>query len=220
MIPAYLEPNNDFTHGANFASGGAGALISSHAGFNLGDAKSRKLLSTAVYLFSCGANDYQSPYYPYTHEQYVDIVTGNMTNVIKGIYEKSGRKFGVVTAPLIGCWPGIRIRQSRNTCNTEIDELTRLHNQALAKRLEHLEKPLEGFMYARFDISTAISYRMKNPSKYERACCGSGPFGGIYSCGGMRRIKEFELCNNATDYLFFDNFHPIELASHQFAETF
>nr|GFA31174.1 GDSL esterase/lipase 1-like [Tanacetum cinerariifolium] len=245
IIPAYLEPNNDFTHGANFASGGAGALISSHAGFvvdlqtqlryfcdlvnyyrqNLGDAKSRKLLSAAVYLFSCGANDYQSPYYPYTHEQYVDIVTGNMTNVIKGIYEKGRRKFRVVTAPLIGCWPGIRIRQSGNTCNTEINELTRLHNQALAKRLEHLEKPLEGFMYAKFDISTAISYRMKNPSKYgfkeaERACCGSGPFGGIYSCGGMRRIKEFELCDNATDYLFFDSFHPNELASHQFAETF
>ncbi|KAL8189660.1 hypothetical protein R6Q57_029226 [Mikania cordata] len=34
LIPAYLEPGNDeYTHGANFASGGAGALIDSHAGF-------------------------------------------------------------------------------------------------------------------------------------------------------------------------------------------
>lgn len=34
LVPAYLEPgNNEFTHGANFASGGAGALIDSHAGF-------------------------------------------------------------------------------------------------------------------------------------------------------------------------------------------
>ncbi|GKE37686.1 hypothetical protein Tco_1461091, partial [Tanacetum coccineum] len=176
IIPAYLEPNNDFTHGANFASGGAGALINSHAGFavdlqtqlryfgdlvnhyrqNLGDTKSRQLLSDA------------------------------------GIYEKGGRKFGVVTAPLIGCWPGIQIRQPGNTCNTEIDELTKLHNQALAKRFK------EG----------------------ERACCGSGPFGGIYSCGGMRGIKEFELCYNATEYLYFNSFHPNELASRQFAEMF
>nr|GEY00289.1 GDSL esterase/lipase 1-like [Tanacetum cinerariifolium] len=155
IIPAYLEPNNDFTHGANFASGGAvdlqtqlryfGDLVN-HYRQNLGDAKSRQLLSDAVYLFSCGANDYQSPYYSYTQEQYANIVIGNTTKVIKGIYEKGGRNFGVVTAPLIGCWPRMRVRQPGNTCNTEIDELTRLHNQAHAKRLEHLEKQLEGFM--------------------------------------------------------------------------
>nr|GEZ96625.1 GDSL esterase/lipase 1-like [Tanacetum cinerariifolium] len=201
----------------------AGALIDSHAGFvvdlqtqlryfgdlvnhyrrNLGDAKSRQLLSDAVYLFSCGANDYQSPYYSYTQEQYADIVIGNTTNVIK-VTTNGGIKFGVVTAPLIGCWPGMRVRQPGNTCNTEIDELTRLHNQALAKRLEHLEKQLEGFMYAKFDLSTAITNRMKSHSIYgfkegERACCGSGPFGGIYSCGRMRGIKEFELCDTTTE---------------------
>ncbi|GJV50857.1 GDSL esterase/lipase 1-like protein [Tanacetum coccineum] len=248
IIPAYLEPNNDFTHGANFASAGAGALIDSHVGLavdlqtqlryfgdlvnhyrqNLGDIESRQLLSDAVYLLSCGGNDYQIPYYPYTQEQYVDIVIGNMTNVIKGIYEKGGRIFGVVNVPLIGCWPGMRVKQPGSTCNTEADELTRLHNQAFAKRLEHLEKQLEGFMYAKFDLSTAISNRMKNPSKYgthenyvtasrETACCGSGPFGGIYNCG---RIKEFELCDNATEYFFFDPFHQNELASLQFAEMF
>nr|GEZ67190.1 lipase, GDSL [Tanacetum cinerariifolium] len=166
--------------------GRAGALINSHAGFvvdlqtqlryfgnlvnhyrqNLGDTKSRQLPSDAVYLFGYGGNDYQIPYYPYTQEQYVDIMIGNMTNVIKEIYEKGGRKFEVVTAPLIGCWLGMRVRQPGNTCNTENNELTRLYNQALAKRLEHLEKQLEGFMYAKFDLSTAISNRMKNPSKY------------------------------------------------------
>ena len=34
LIPTYLDPqNNEFTYGANFASGGAGALVESHAGF-------------------------------------------------------------------------------------------------------------------------------------------------------------------------------------------
>ncbi|MFS7974652.1 putative transcription factor AP2-EREBP family [Helianthus anomalus] len=33
-IPAYLEPSNkEYTHGANFASGGAGTLIDTYAGF-------------------------------------------------------------------------------------------------------------------------------------------------------------------------------------------
>ncbi|GKD49901.1 GDSL esterase/lipase 1-like protein [Tanacetum coccineum] len=34
LIPAYLDPqHNEFVHGANFASGGAGALVETHAGF-------------------------------------------------------------------------------------------------------------------------------------------------------------------------------------------
>ncbi|GJX45345.1 lipase, GDSL, partial [Tanacetum coccineum] len=101
LIPTYLDPrNDDFTYGANFASGGAGALVESHAGFvvdlktqlqyfedlekqfrqNLGDAETNQLLSDAVYLFSCGGNDYLSPVgnndsilYPYTHEEYVGM---------------------------------------------------------------------------------------------------------------------------------------------------
>nr|GEZ67189.1 lipase, GDSL [Tanacetum cinerariifolium] len=151
LIPAYLEPgNNEFTYGSNFASAGAGALIGTRAGFvvdlqtqlryfgdledhyrhNLGDTKARQLLSTAVYLFSCGANDYLSPvgnnisiYYPYTHEQYTDMVIGNLTNVIKGIYDKGGRKFGFLNVALLGCFPAIRVGQPGNTCNKEMDDI-------------------------------------------------------------------------------------------------
>ncbi|KAI3678413.1 hypothetical protein L6452_37704 [Arctium lappa] len=64
---------------------------------------------------------------------------------------------------------------------------------------------------------------MKNPTRYgfkvgDGACCGSGPFGGIYSCGGKRGTAEFDLCDNASDYFFIDSNHPNEVASCQFAE--
>ncbi|KAK9060355.1 hypothetical protein SSX86_021059 [Deinandra increscens subsp. villosa] len=213
LIPAYLQQgHSEFTHGANFASGGAGALIDTHAGFvvdlhtqlrhfgdlvshyrqNLGDAKASQLLSTAVYLFSCGSNDYLSPvfnndstiYYHHTREQYVDMVIGNLTTVIKGIYQAGGRKYGFLTVPPLGCWPAIRFSQSGNTCSKEIDDIIRVHNQALTRKLEDLEKQLQGFMFSKFNIYGSVSDRMKNPSKYgfkegETACCGSGVFGGV-----------------------------------------
>lgn len=60
---------------------------------NLGDTKAEQLLSNAVYLFSCGANDYISHiannlsisilYPTLTNEQYTELVIGNLTNVIK-----------------------------------------------------------------------------------------------------------------------------------------
>ncbi|KAJ9559940.1 hypothetical protein OSB04_005100 [Centaurea solstitialis] len=251
LIPAYLDPrHNEFVYGANFASGGAGALVESHAGFvvdlktqleyfrdlekhfreNLGDAKAEKLVSDAVYLFSCGGNDYLSPVgnnesilYPYTHEEYVGMVIGNLTNVIKGIHGKGGRKFGIVTIPPLGCWPSIRAGRADNSCSQEIEMIASLHNEEVSKEFKELEKQLEGFVYSRFDLSTAISNRMNNPSIYgfkvgDSACCGSGPFGGIYSCGGKRGLPEFDLCENASDHFFFDSNRPNEVASRQFAE--
>ncbi|XP_071697218.1 GDSL lipase-like [Rutidosis leptorrhynchoides] len=253
LIPAYLDPQNDeFVYGANFASGGAGALVESHAGFvvdlktqlkylddlekqfrqSLGDVKTEQLMSNAVYLFSCGGNDYLSPVgnndsilYPYTHQQYVGMVIGNLTNAFKGIYEKGGRKIGIVTVSPLSCWPSIRAKRPGNTCNQELEIITSLHNQELSKKLQQLEKQLQGFKYAKFDLSTEVSHRMNNPTKYgfkvgDSACCGSGPFGGIYSCGGMRGVQEFQLCDNTSEYFFFDSNHNSEVASRQFAELF
>lgn len=42
------------------------------------------------------------------------------------------------------------------------------------------------------------------------ACCGSGPYRGYYSCGGKRAVKDYELCENPSEYVFFDSTHPTE----------
>ena len=50
------------------------------------------------------------------------------------------------------------------------------------------------------------------------ACCGTGPYRGMLSCGGKRSIKEYKLCENVSEYVFFDSIHPSEKASQQFVE--
>ena len=49
------------------------------------------------------------------------------------------------------------------------------------------------------------------------ACCGSGPYRGIFNCGG-KRSKEYYLCGNVSEYVFFDSSHPTERVYQQFAE--
>ncbi|GKC24914.1 lipase, GDSL, partial [Tanacetum coccineum] len=134
-----------------------------------------------------------------------------------------GKKFGILTVPPLACLPSIRAGRSDNTCNEELDIISSLHNQKLSIKLQELEKQLEGFKYAKFDLSTAVSNRMNNPSKYgNSACCGSGPYRGIYSWGGKRGLQEYQyqLCDNINDYLFFDSFHPNEVANRQYAQLF
>jgi len=50
------------------------------------------------------------------------------------------------------------------------------------------------------------------------ACCGGGAYRGDGSCGGNKGIKEYELCENVNEHLFFDSNHLTDRASQHFAE--
>ncbi|KAF7136299.1 hypothetical protein RHSIM_Rhsim08G0242800 [Rhododendron simsii] len=254
LIPAYLKPgDHQFEYGANFASGGAGALDETHPGLvinlktqlsyfknvenmlrqKLGTKDAKQLLHNAVYLFSIGGNDYLSPigsnssiYYSYSQAEYVDMVIGNLTTVIKEIYKDGGRKFGLVGSIPYRYLPAVRLLIPRNPSGESIEEVTnlaKLHNKALAQTLQKLQAQLKGFKYSNFRLYSSFMERIDNPSNYgfkegKAACCGSGKLRGVYSCGGKRGVKNYQLCNNASEYFFFDSYHPTEMAYQQFAE--
>ncbi|XP_016648880.1 PREDICTED: GDSL esterase/lipase 1-like [Prunus mume] len=199
LIPPYLQPeNHEFSYGVNFASAGSGALDGTRLGSvislktqlsnfeivrmslrkKLGDEEAKSLLSRAVYFFNTGSNDYLFAFDTdptvlgsYSQQEYVDLVRGNMTAVVREFYKRGGRNFA-----LLDLWP----------------------NEFLTKR-------------------------MNNPSKYgfvegKVACCGRGPYGGIFNCGGMKISKMYNLCKNVSEYVFFDSSHPTERVYEQFAK--
>ncbi|KAE8077002.1 hypothetical protein FH972_015612 [Carpinus fangiana] len=197
----------------------------------LGCKKANTLLGRAVYLLHIGANDYgvfsttnSSVLSP---EEYVNMVIGNVTIVIEEIHKEGGRKFGFLSMQPLGCLPSKRETTSKTgsigACEEEITTLAKLHNKAFSEVLEKLERQLNGFKYSITNWYTAFSERINNPSKYgfkegRIACCGSGPYRGINSCGGKRSVERFELCGNASEYVFFDFAHPSERANQQLAE--
>ncbi|TQD93034.1 hypothetical protein C1H46_021348 [Malus baccata] len=255
LIPPYLDPNNEeFRYGVNFASGGAGALIETRVGLardlhsqaayfkniakslrqRLGEEEANPLVSRAVYLFCIGSNDYLFPFdtnssvlRTYSHEEFGGLVIGNITTVIKEIYNEGGRNFGFMNMYDLGCIPyGKALGSTPNdACYEELTPYVKLHNKALFKLLKKLESELTGFRYSLSDFNKFITQRINHPSKYgfkegKMACCGTGPYRGINSCGGRRGIKEYDLCDNVTEYLFFDAAHPNEKAYEQFAKLF
>nr|GMC90664.1 GDSL esterase/lipase 1-like [Ipomoea batatas] len=148
------------------------------------------------------------------------MVIGNLTTVIEDIYKEGGRKFVILSVGPLGSTPSARafkLQQKNNSGYVkELHNLAKMHNKALPKKLNKLEKTLQGFKYSYFDFLRFTTNAIHNPSKYgfketKTACCGSGPFRGLGSCGGKRgQLKEYELCKNVGDYLFFDNGHPTE----------
>lgn len=253
FIPPYLQPgNHQITDGVNFASGAAGALaqtrpagsvidlntqaiyfknVERQISQKLGDTETKKLLSKAIYMFNIGSNDYVAPFttnssllQAYSRKEYVGMVIGNTTTVIKEIYKNGGRKFVFLSMGPLGCLPYLRASNKNGTggCMDEVTVFSKLHNSALIEALKELQTQLRGFKYSYFDFYTSLSERIKHHSKYgfekgKVACCGSGPYRGILSCGG-RGAEEYQLCDNPSDYLFFDGGHLTEKANNQLAK--
>ncbi|XP_015902173.4 GDSL esterase/lipase 5 [Ziziphus jujuba] len=255
LIPPFLQPTfHHYYDGVNFASAGAGALVETFQGSvidlrtqlkyyekvetwlrnKLGNnnVEVKAMLSGGVYLFSIGTNDYTSLFLTnstilnsYSKSEYIGMVIGNITNVIKEIHARGGRKFGFINLPEVGCLPGLRIIKPDNngSCLEEASSLTKLHNKALSKLLIKLENQLEGFKYSLYDLNSNLRKRMKHPRRYgfkegKEACCGTGQFRGVFSCGGKRIVKEFDLCENPNEYVFWDSFHLTEKVYKQFAD--
>ncbi|GLT46176.1 hypothetical protein SLA2020_199500 [Shorea laevis] len=198
---------------------------------NLGDAKAKTLLSRAVYLIMIGTNDYGSPILANSPvpkslwDEFVGMVIGNLTASIEDIYKLRGRKFGLLSLGQLGCRPILRVLVPANlsSCYEEATALADLHDRALSKALQELQSRLKGFKYAYQNMTLFLSEGVNDLSKYglkegKAACCGSGRYRGVCSCGGKRGLTEYELCENPNEYLFFDCAHFTDRANSKIAE--
>ncbi|WCJ42866.1 GDSL lipase [Euphorbia peplus] len=253
LIPPFLEPSADYSHGANFASGGGGVLRDTNQGLvidlptqlknfqevkkwliqKVGQQKAERIIEEAVYFISIGSNDYLRGYLAnpqmqqtYIPEVYVGMVIGNLTNSIQELYEMGARKFAFLSLSPLGCLPVMRAlnpKAEEGGCFEAASALAMAHNNALKGILTSLEYLLKGFKYCNSDFYVWLHDRIINPSKHGfkdgvNACCGSGPYGGIYSCGEQKKI-EFKLCENADEHVWWDSYHPTDRIHEQFAKT-
>ncbi|KAF1889763.1 hypothetical protein Lal_00025091 [Lupinus albus] len=196
----------------------------------LGNSEAEKLVSTAVYMFSIGTNDYLDPFLTSyflnssSHSQYVATVIGNFSSIIQKIYNGGARKFVFMNVPPLGCLPGTKMLQSERNGSflEELSSLATLHNQALSIILLQLKKQLKGFKFSLYDFNADVIQMINHPLKYrlkegKSACCGWGEFRGKYNCGGKRGDKRFELCDKPNEYLYWDSYHLTESAYKQIA---
>ncbi|KAM7276635.1 hypothetical protein ACFE04_018501 [Oxalis oulophora] len=197
-----------------------------------GNDKTKKVISEAVYFISIGSNDYMAGYLGnpkmqelYTPEAYIGMVIGNLSQSVQVLYGNGARKFGFLSISPLGCLPALRALNPANDggCFQAASALAKAHNMALKTVLSSFEHFLEGFIYCNSDFYEWLDDRMKNHSKYGfkegvTACCGSGPYRGIPTCGGTKKEKQYELCENPEDYLWWDSFHATEKIHQQVAQ--
>ncbi|KAF8032638.1 hypothetical protein BT93_D1533 [Corymbia citriodora subsp. variegata] len=200
-----------------------------------GEARAQEIVSEAVFFISIGSNDYMGGYLgsPATRqlhppEVFVGLVVGNLTSAIQELYQKGGRKFGFLSLGPLGCLPALRAANPNSNagdggCFEDASALAQAHNNALNGILLSVQHIFNGFKYANSNFFEWLADRMSNPSSYGfkdgvNACCGSGPYGGVYTCGG-KQGAEYKLCENPEDHVWWDSFHPTEKIHKQFAQA-
>ncbi|KAG8376275.1 hypothetical protein BUALT_Bualt09G0046300 [Buddleja alternifolia] len=196
----------------------------------LGSSEAEEVISNAVYFISMGSNDYLGGYLGnpkmqelHLPEEYVGMVIGNLTSALQELYGKGARKFGFLSLSPLGCLPILRAMSPKG-CFEEANSLALAHNNALKNVLTNLGYLFKDFKYCYSNFYNWLQQRIIYPSNYGfkegvNACCGSGPYGGVYTCGGTKKVTTYELCDNANEHVWWDSFHPTERIHEQFAKA-
>ncbi|CAN6462580.1 unnamed protein product [Victoria cruziana] len=248
VIPPFLQPLADLTHGANVASGGAGILSTTNQGLvvdlktqleqfrslkdiisgQFGLAEAQAWLETSVYYFSIGNNDFFAGYLlnsetleKYTIDEFRRLLVEELSAAIQVLNQEGARKFIIASLVDVGCLPSVR-NVYNGSCMDIATNFTFAYNLAMEQSLVNLSNAI-GISYVWFDLAGFLRMRMNNPEKYGfshpiDACCGSGLLRGLDTCGG-KKGDNYSLCWDPWTHVWFDANHSPEVIHKQIAKT-
>jgi len=241
-IPPFATANDsDILQGVNYASGSAG--IRQETGNHLGNCISlggqlknhwvtvsriiKKLgnnysatqyLNKCLYSVGIGNNDYINNYFmpknyntshQYTPEQYARVLIRQYSRQIETLYHNGARKFALFGAGVVGCTPNsISLYDTKGkACVEEINNAVALFNQQLRSLVDNLNRNLGGakaiyvnsYLMGSGDPSV-LGFKVANVG-----CCPVDQYG---QCASSKTP-----CQNRTEYVFWDAFHPTEASN-------
>ncbi|KAK4763383.1 hypothetical protein SAY86_009151 [Trapa natans] len=185
-----------------------------------GKSNASTIISGGLYLLSAGSSDFVQNYYidpllykVYSPDQFSGILVKSFSSFIQKIYSMGARKIGVTTLPPLGCLPAaITIfGNDSNACVAKLNKDAASFNNKLNATAQRLQKQLSGLKLVVFDIYQPLYDIITKPAENgfaeaRRACCGTG----LVETSILCNPDSVGTCANATEYVFWDGFHPSE----------
>ncbi|GFQ04166.1 GDSL esterase/lipase at5g03820 [Phtheirospermum japonicum] len=195
----------------------------------VGKAKAYAIFSGAIHLISAGSSDFIQNYYinpmlnqAYTPDQFSNTLIRSYSTIIQSLYNLGVRRIGVTSLPPTGCLPAAitLFGSGSNQCVQRLNGDAVLFNNKLNATSQSLKAKLPGLKLVVFDIYQPLLDLITKPSdsgffESRRACCGTGTLETSFLCNA----RSLGTCSNATEYVFWDGFHPSESANEKLAQS-
>ncbi|XP_051120714.1 GDSL esterase/lipase At5g22810-like [Andrographis paniculata] len=189
----------------------------------VGPANASSIVNGSIHFLSAGSSDFVQNYYvnpllyeKYSVDQFSDILLESYAVFVEEVYGLGARKIGVTTLPPLGCVPAVItiFGEDRNDCVEKMNRAAASFNGKLNATSQRLQGKLSGLNLVVLDIYQPLLDIVTKPTDYgffeaRKACCGSGLVETSILCNG----KSPGTCKNATEYVFWDGFHPTEAAN-------
>ncbi|XP_061345400.1 GDSL esterase/lipase At5g22810 [Gastrolobium bilobum] len=194
-----------------------------------GKSNASSIISGSIYLISAGNSDFIQNYYinpllykVYTADQFSDILIQHYATFIQNLYALGARKIGVTSLPPMGCLPAAitLFGSDSNECVARINSDAINFNKKLNTTSQSLQKLLPGIKVVIFDIYQPLFDLVTKPSENgffeaRKACCGTG----LLETSILCNKKSIGTCANASEYVFWDGFHPSEATNKVLADN-
>ncbi|QCD88082.1 zeta-carotene desaturase [Vigna unguiculata] len=188
-----------------------------------GQKNASSIISDALYLVSAGTSDFIQNYYInpllnkfYTIDRFSDTILQSYSDFIQSLHALGARRIGVTSLPPIGCLPGaITLFGSKsNECVAKLNSDAISFNKKLNTTSQKLKNMLPGLKLVIFDIYQPLYDLVTKHSQNgffeaRKGCCGTG----LIETSILCNRKSIGTCANASEYVFWDSFHPTEAAN-------
>ncbi|XP_014522461.1 GDSL esterase/lipase At5g22810-like [Vigna radiata var. radiata] len=194
-----------------------------------GKSNASSIISDAIYLVSAGTSDFIQNYYInpllnkfYTVDEFSDTLLQSYSDFIKSLHALGARRIGVTSLPPIGCLPGAitLFGITSNECVARLNNDAITFNEKLNTTSRNLKNMLPGLNLVIFDIYQPLYDLVTKPSQHgfseaRKGCCGTGLIETSILCNRYSTGT----CTNASEYVFWDSFHPSEAANKVLADS-
>ncbi|XP_074374394.1 GDSL esterase/lipase At2g23540-like [Apium graveolens] len=135
-------------------------------------------------------------------------------NQIEELYKLGAKKFSVLSVGAIGCVPIMRALNHNGDCVDQVNQLSRSFYAVISSLLQQFSSQFPGFTYSLGNLygvtmDTILNFVVEGLKDIRTPCCGDA---------NTTCALGVTLCNNRNEYLFWDMYHPTQVATDRAAK--
>lgn len=187
-----------------------------------GEDETARIIDGALFVVCAGTDDVANTYFTtpfrsaeYDIPSYVELLVGGAEEFLRNVSSRGARKIGFVGMPPVGCVPSQRTLGGglARACEPKRNEAAQLYNARIQEMVADADRDLATTMVVFLDIYRVLDDLMERGDKYgfsetTRGCCGTGTI----EVTGLCDSRFVSVCDNVSQHVFFDSYHPTERA--------